>query len=156
MRRVLAALCLHLVMAGCVAQAANATAATLAATAAAAIASPTIGQRTFPALTPAGTRAAESPAVQVCTCIDVGLNDPLCFKGITNYCETTDPPANMTVCEAMSGFYNFQNLTAAKVAARFFIDTCAVALPPNPSACACLDVSPPREKQEGKGVLVVE
>jgi hypothetical protein len=72
--------------------------------------------------------------------VDVGLNDPACFKGITKYCEMTDPKANMTVCEAMSGFFNMQNLTAAKVTTEFFVRTCRLAVPANPAPCACLEV----------------
>jgi hypothetical protein len=82
----------------------------------------------------------DGPARLACACVDVGLNDPTCFKGVTEYCETKEPKANITVCEAMSGFFNLQNVTAAKIASEFFVDTCALNVPAKPSACACLEV----------------
>jgi hypothetical protein len=55
-----------------------------------------------------GSRNSASPATLVCPCIDVGLNDPACFKGITDFCESAAAKPNMTVCEAMSLFFNDQ------------------------------------------------
>jgi hypothetical protein len=34
-----------------------------------------------------------------------------------------------------------QNVTAAKIATGFFVDTCNVIVPPTATACACMDVS---------------
>ena len=94
--------------------------------------------RSYPGMT-SGPRKDGDPAVKTCACVDAGLNDPSCFKGITDYCTNADPPANMTVCEAMSGFFNMQNVTAAQVASEFFVRVCALTLPANPSPCACLE-----------------
>lgn len=40
----------------------------------------------------------------------------------------------------MSGFFNAQNVTAAKIVANFFISSCAIEMPKNATACACLEV----------------
>lgn len=121
--------------------AAPAPAAPAPAAAPATVAPPSVpAMRSFPTLT-SGPRNKTSSAVLACTCVDVGLNDPSCFKGVTDYCEGTGQKPNMTVCESMSRFFNTQNLTAAKVATSFFVDQCELTVPPTATACACIDVS---------------
>ena len=113
---------------------ADATAAVAAPAAAAVAAAPP--RPAYPGIR-AGKRNESDPAALTCACIDAGINDPTCFSGITAYCESAKP--NMTVCEAMSGFFNAQNVTAGKVVANFFVDACNVEIPANATACACLD-----------------
>lgn len=94
-------------------------------------------QRAYPGIT-VGGRAAGAPEAQVCACVDSGLNEAACFSGVTRYCQGSKP--NMTTCSAMSDFFNNQDLSAARIAAGFFVRACAVGLPAGANACACTEV----------------
>jgi hypothetical protein len=111
-----------------------------AALAAAAAAAPQQPGHTYPALASAGPRHADDPATGMCACVDQGLNDPICFSAVTNYCEAKVAGPNMTLCAAMSDFLNRQEPRAGTVVATFLVKTCRVTVPRGADACACLQV----------------
>ncbi len=94
----------------------------------------------YPTIKPAGRREESSVAALTCVCVDIGLNDAACHREIAAYCGNKDVMPNRAACESMNQFYHGYNVTAAKAVVGFLTQTCAVEVPKDASACACLEV----------------